>query len=66
MPESRLARARKSIPDDYRFGDAGKPRIAIRFLKSYDVHVWDERERRWREACHAPEGAQLGRPMSCH
>ena len=82
MPEQRLARARESLPADYRFGDAGRPRIVertateimarargeniqIRYLKSYDIRVCDELQRKWREEFNAPEGAQLGRPIAC-
>jgi hypothetical protein len=28
---------REPLPKGYQFGDAGKPRIAIRFVKQYDI-----------------------------
>ncbi len=39
MPDLRLQKARESLPADYRFGDAGKPAIRIRFLLAYDIHA---------------------------
>ena len=39
MPDQRLKKARESLPSGYQFGDAGKPAIRIRFLKSYDIRV---------------------------
>lgn len=45
MPDQRLARARASLPSGYQFLDAGKPRIAIRYLKSYVITTPEERRR---------------------
>ena len=81
MPEFRLKKARESLPSGYQFGDAAPrsvertateimarargENIQIRYLKSYDIRVCDELQRKWREEFNAPEGAQLGRPIAC-
>lgn len=50
MPDARLARARRSLPAGYQFGDA-RPRIAIRFLRQWDAHTeYAESVRRARAA----------------
>lgn len=36
MPDDRLARARRSLPAGYQFGDA-RPGIAIRFVRDWDI-----------------------------
>lgn len=36
MPDARLARARDTLPLGYQFGDARRPRMAIRFVQQWD------------------------------
>lgn len=48
MPDARLAKTRRSLPEGYQFGDMGlalravplgKTGIAIRFVKQYDIEA---------------------------
>lgn len=50
MPDARLARARRSLPAGYQFGDA-RPRIGIRLLQQWDADTqYAETARRRRRA----------------